>query len=144
MKNTCTNIDQFMAGLRKRNPGQEEFHEAVQEVASDVLPFIANHKDYQGECLPERLTEPDRIISFRVSWVDDEGNVRANRAWRLQVWQGWTRTRGLVWWGGAGQRLCTSITKDLAHQGRRHPRHPNCHPHQPSLFPSAVSSRPAS
>ncbi len=84
MKNTCTNIDQFMAGLRKRNPGQEEFHEAVQEVASDVLPFIANHKDYRGECLLERLTEPDRIISFRVSWVDDEGNVRANRAWRVQ------------------------------------------------------------
>ncbi len=84
MKSTCTNIDQFMAGLRKRNPGQEEFHEAVQEVASDVLPFIANHKDYQGECLLERLTEPDRIISFRVSWVDDEGNVRANRAWRVQ------------------------------------------------------------
>ncbi|PKI02991.1 NADP-specific glutamate dehydrogenase [Glaciecola sp. 33A] len=84
MKNTCTDIDQFMAGLRKRNPGQEEFHEAVQEVAADVLPFIANHKDYQGECLLERLTEPDRIISFRVSWVDDEGNVRANRAWRVQ------------------------------------------------------------
>jgi glutamate dehydrogenase (NADP+) len=84
MKNTCTNIDQFMDGLRKRNPGQEEFHEAVQEVASDVLPFIANHKDYQGECLLERLTEPDRVISFRVSWVDDEGNVRANRAWRVQ------------------------------------------------------------
>jgi glutamate dehydrogenase (NADP+) len=84
MKSTCTDIDQFMAGLRKRSPGQEEFHEAVQEVASDVLPFIANHKDYRGECLLERLTEPDRIISFRVSWVDDEGNVRANRAWRVQ------------------------------------------------------------
>jgi glutamate dehydrogenase (NADP+) len=84
MKNTCTNIDQFMAGLRKRNPGQEEFHEAVLEVASDVLPFIEDHKDYQGQCLLERLTEPDRVISFRVGWVDDEGNVRANRAWRVQ------------------------------------------------------------
>jgi glutamate dehydrogenase (NADP+) len=84
MKNTCTNIDQFMAGLRTRNPGQEEFHEAVLEVASDVLPFIEDHKDYQGQCLLERLTEPDRVISFRVGWVDDEGNVRANRAWRVQ------------------------------------------------------------
>jgi glutamate dehydrogenase (NADP+) len=84
MDNTCTDIDQFMAGLRKRNPGQEEFHEAVHEVASDVLPFIANHKDYQGEGLLERLTEPDRVISFRVSWVDDGGNIRANRAWRVQ------------------------------------------------------------
>lgn len=84
MKNTCTDLDAFMAGLRKRNPGQDEFHAAVQEVASDVLPYIRNHPDYQGECLLERLTEPDRIISFRVSWVDDEGNVRANRAWRVQ------------------------------------------------------------
>ena len=82
--NTCTDLDSFMSGLRKRNPGQQEFHDAVQEVASDVLPFIAEHDDYNGECLLERLTEPDRIISFRVSWVDDEGYVRANRAWRVQ------------------------------------------------------------
>ena len=81
---TCTDIDSFMDGLRKRNPGQQEFHDAVQEVASDVLPFIADNDTYQGECLLERLTEPDRVISFRVSWVDDEGNVRANRAWRVQ------------------------------------------------------------
>ncbi|MDB4393234.1 glutamate dehydrogenase, partial [Akkermansiaceae bacterium] len=73
-----------MSGLKKRNPGQQEFHDAVQEVASDILPFVADHKDYQGECFLERLTEPDRIISFRVSWVDDQGNVRANRAWRVQ------------------------------------------------------------
>ncbi|MCL4109305.1 UNVERIFIED_CONTAM: hypothetical protein GTU68_019733 [Idotea baltica] len=73
-----------MAGLEKRNPGQTEFHEAVKEVAADVLPFINDNDDYQSECLLERLTEPDRVISFRVSWKDDEGNVRANRAWRVQ------------------------------------------------------------
>ncbi|MDB4274500.1 NADP-specific glutamate dehydrogenase [Akkermansiaceae bacterium] len=84
MDNTCTDLDSFMSGLKKRNPGQQEFHDAVQEVASDILPFVADHKDYQGECFLERLTEPDRIISFRVSWVDDQGNVRANRAWRVQ------------------------------------------------------------
>ncbi|BDS07234.1 glutamate dehydrogenase [Oceaniferula spumae] len=84
MSKTCTDLDTFMSGLKKRNPGQKEFHAAVHEVASDVLPFIADNKDYQGECLLERLTEPDRIISFRVSWVDDDGNVRANRAWRVQ------------------------------------------------------------
>lgn len=82
--NTCTDIDSFMSGLRSRNPGQLEFHDAVQEVAADVLPFIADHEEYHSECLLERLTEPDRIISFRVSWVDDKGNVRANRAWRVQ------------------------------------------------------------
>jgi len=84
MNNTCTDLATFMSGLKKRNPGESEFHEAVQEVASDVLPFVANHPDYQSECLLERLTEPDRVISFRVSWKDDEGNVRANRAWRVQ------------------------------------------------------------
>ena len=81
---TCTDLDQFMDGLRKRNPGQDEFHQAVQEVAADVLPFIADHKKFQDDCILERLTEPDRVISFRVSWVDDAGNVRANRAWRVQ------------------------------------------------------------
>ena len=84
MKNICTSLDAFMTGLRKRNPAQPEFHDAVEEVASDVLPFVADHKEYHGECLLERLTEPDRVISFRVSWVDDDGNVRANRAWRVQ------------------------------------------------------------
>ena len=83
-ENSCSDLDTFMDGLRKRNPGQEEFHAAVQEVASDILPFIQDNKKYQDECLLERLTEPDRVISFRVSWVDDEGNVRANRAWRVQ------------------------------------------------------------
>lgn len=53
-------------------------------MASDIIPFLADHKEFQGECLLERLTEPDRVISFRVSWVDDEGNVRADRAWRVQ------------------------------------------------------------
>ena len=82
--NTCTDLRKFMSGLRKRNPGQKEFHQAVQEVAADVLPFIVDHKKYQDGCILERLTEPDRVISFRVSWVDDSGSVRANRAWRVQ------------------------------------------------------------
>jgi glutamate dehydrogenase (NADP+) len=85
MKSTiCSDVESFMAGLHKRNPGEPEFHDAVHEVAGDVLPFIAENPAYQSGCLLERLTEPDRIISFRVSWVDDAGNVRANRAWRVQ------------------------------------------------------------
>lgn len=82
--NTCTDLDAFMSGLRKRNPGQLEFHDAVQEVAADVLPFIAEHDEYQGDFLLERLSEPDRVVSFRVTWVDDAGNIRFNRAWRVQ------------------------------------------------------------
>ena len=77
-------INRFMEGLVKRNPGELEFQQAVQEVVSTILPFIAENPEYQDAALMERLTEPDRIITFRVSWVDDDGNARVNRAWRVQ------------------------------------------------------------
>ncbi len=84
MKTPC-NLEAFMKGLKSRNPIQTEFHDAVQEVASDVIPYLEeNARDWQEGCLLERLTEPDRVISFRVSWKDDKGNVRVNRAWRVQ------------------------------------------------------------
>jgi len=84
MSNYCHDVEEFMTGLRKRNPGQQEFHDAVHEVVSDVIPFIEQNEKYQHDRVLERLTEPDRVLSFRVSWVDDDGNVRANRAWRVQ------------------------------------------------------------
>ena len=77
-------IERFMAGLERRNPGQPEFHQAVREVADTVVPFIARNPQYQGAELMERLTEPDRIIAFRVTWQDDAGRMRVNRAWRVQ------------------------------------------------------------
>ena len=77
-------IERFMAGLERRNPGQPEFHQAVREVANTVVPFIARNPQYQGAELMERLTEPDRIITFRVTWPDDAGRMRVNRAWRVQ------------------------------------------------------------
>ena len=77
-------IERFMAKVIKRNPGESEFHQAVREVAHSVIPFTFEHPDYRKEKILERLTEPDRIIIFRVSWEDDEGNVRADRAWRVQ------------------------------------------------------------
>ena len=77
-------IDQFMAGLVKRNPGEPEFHQAVQEVAETIMPFILDHKKYEEANILERLTEPDRVVIFRVCWEDDDGNIRANRAWRVQ------------------------------------------------------------
>ncbi len=77
-------LDKFMAGLVKRNPGEPEFHQAVQEVAETLLPFLAENPQYQKAQILERMTEPDRIIIFRVTWEDDQGNIRANRAWRVQ------------------------------------------------------------
>ena len=81
----CPEIyENFISGLEKHNPNEPEFHQAVHEVAQDVIPFIANNPKYQDRLLLERMTEPDRIISFRVCWVDDEGNIRANRGYRVQ------------------------------------------------------------
>ena len=77
-------VDQFMAGLVKRNPHEPEFHQAVREVVETLMPFVQEHSKYQDAQILERMTEPDRIITFRVCWEDDEGNVRVNRAWRVQ------------------------------------------------------------
>lgn len=75
---------QFMRGLKKRNPGEPEFHQAVQEVVETLMPFVIENPKYKESQILERMTEPDRIIIFRVTWEDDEGNFRANRAWRVQ------------------------------------------------------------
>ena len=77
-------LAQFMQGLRKRNPHENEFHQAVEEFAESVLPFVAENPEYVRGQILERLTEPDRIIVFRVCWEDDLGNIRTNRAWRVQ------------------------------------------------------------
>jgi glutamate dehydrogenase (NADP+) len=77
-------LDRFMAGLIRRNPGEREFHQAVREVASKVLPYINAHPEYEKGRILERMTEPDRIVIFRVSWEDDQGNVRVNRGYRVQ------------------------------------------------------------
>ena len=77
-------LEGFMTGLIKRNPGETEFHQAVREVAETLMPFLDEHRKYKDAQILERLTEPDRIIIFRVTWVDDQGNIRANRASRVQ------------------------------------------------------------
>ena len=77
-------IDAFMAGLVRRNPGQPEFHQAVREVTESLMPYLLEHPRYRKAQILERMTEPDRVIIFRVTWEDDKGNIRANRAWRVQ------------------------------------------------------------
>jgi len=77
-------LDEFMQGLIKRNPGEIEFHQAVEEVADSVIPYINKHPKYIKARILERMTEPDRTIIFRVCWEDDAGNVRTNRGYRVQ------------------------------------------------------------
>ena len=77
-------VEKFMNGLKKRNPGEPEFHQAVHELATSVMPVVSENPEYERAQILERMTEPDRIIIFRVSWEDDTGCVRHNRAWRVQ------------------------------------------------------------
>ena len=77
-------LDQFMQGLKKRNPHETEFQQAVCEVATSVMPWYLQHDEYRKAQILERVTEPDRIISFRVTWETDQGEIRANRAHRVQ------------------------------------------------------------
>ena len=77
-------LDTFMSGLKRRNPGEPEFHQAVQEVAGSIIPFIQDKPRYMKMRILERLAEPDRVVAFRVCWEDDEGNIRVNRGYRVQ------------------------------------------------------------
>ncbi|MCB1093969.1 MAG: NADP-specific glutamate dehydrogenase [Verrucomicrobiae bacterium] len=81
---TQTEVRKFMQGLIKRNAGEPEFHQAVEEVVETLMPHVLENSQYREAQILERLTEPDRIIIFRVTWEDDEGNVRVNRGWRVQ------------------------------------------------------------
>jgi glutamate dehydrogenase (NADP+) len=77
-------MSDFMDGVKRRNRGQHEFHQAVEEWAHDVIPYVNANPHYQDHNLSERMTEPDRVIMFRVTWQDDDGRIRVNKGYRVQ------------------------------------------------------------
>lgn len=77
-------IEEFLTAVETRNPGQPEFIQAVAEVMESLWPYIADHPRYAEHGLLDRLVEPERIIQFRVSWMDDSGEVHVNRGYRIQ------------------------------------------------------------
>ena len=77
-------LSTFIEGVKKRNPGQPEFVQAVQEVAEDIYDFIEDKEQYHSQQILRRIAEPDRVISFRVVWQDDKNNIRVQRGWRVQ------------------------------------------------------------
>ena len=79
-----TTLAAFMDYLKARDPHQPEFAQAVHEVMESVWPFVLEHPRYAEQGLLERMVEPERVIQFRVAWVDDHGSTRVNRAWRVQ------------------------------------------------------------
>lgn len=78
-------LQSFMDMVSKRNPNEPEFLQAVHEVAETVLPFIEQNKKYHGKMLLERMVEAERVIMFRVTWLDDNGNTQVNRGYRIQM-----------------------------------------------------------
>ena len=77
-------LNDLMARVEKRNPGEPEFHQTVREVLESIEPVLEQRPDYITSGVVERMVEPERIIKFRVPWVDDNGNVQVNRGFRIQ------------------------------------------------------------
>ncbi len=78
-------VKNFLDKVSQRNSNEPEFMQAVHEVAETIIPFIEKNKKYQNKMLLERMVEPERVVMFRVSWLDDEGNVQVNRGFRIQM-----------------------------------------------------------
>ncbi|MEI6865283.1 NADP-specific glutamate dehydrogenase [Flavicella sp.] len=78
-------IDEFMEQVRARDAHEPEFLQAVQEVADTVIPYIVKNSIYYGKNILLRMVEPERVIMFRVSWVDDTGDIHVNRGYRIQM-----------------------------------------------------------
>ena len=79
-----TYVEKVLAQLKERNPGEPEFHQAATEILLTLKPVIERHPEYERAALLERFTEPERVVMFRVPWVDDKGKVHVNRGYRVQ------------------------------------------------------------
>lgn len=84
MKDTKAYLQEVMDTVIKRNKGEFEFHQAVREVLESIAPVIDRHPEYRDRAIVESIVEPERVIKFRVPWVDDEGRVQINRGFRVQ------------------------------------------------------------
>ena len=78
-------VKEFMAKVVAKNPGEVEFHQAVQEVVESLIPFIEENPKYKVAKILERIAEPERVIMFRVPWIDDKGEFQINRGFRIEM-----------------------------------------------------------
>jgi glutamate dehydrogenase (NADP+) len=78
-------VEEFMDRIKQKNPNEPEFHQAVQEVTESLMPFIKKNPKYRKSKILERIAEPERVVMFRVSWLDDNGEVQINRGYRIQM-----------------------------------------------------------
>lgn len=85
VKDVSTKVSTFMEKIIAKNPGETEFHQAVHEVAHSLMPFLEENPKYQEAKILERIAEPERVIMFRVPWMDDKGEIQINRGYRIQM-----------------------------------------------------------
>lgn len=78
-------VKEFMAKVIAKNPGEKEFHQAVEEVVISLMPFIEENPKYKEAKILERIIEPERVILFRVPWVDDKGEIQVNKGYRIEM-----------------------------------------------------------
>ncbi len=78
-------VKSLMAEVKAKNPAQPEFHQAVEEVADSIAIVLDRHPEYRAARILERIIEPERVITFRVPWVDDQGEVNINRGFRIEM-----------------------------------------------------------
>ncbi len=77
-------VKTFMEKVIEKNPGEKEFHQAVREVVESIMPYIEKNPKYKKAKILERIVEPERVIMFRVPWVDDKGEIQINRGYRVE------------------------------------------------------------
>jgi len=85
MANYEQQVNDFMAKVIAKNPGELEFHQAVHEVVESLIPFIEENPQYREAKILERMIEPERVIMFRVPWLDDKGGIQINRGYRIEM-----------------------------------------------------------
>lgn len=79
-----TYVERVLKNLKKRNPNEPEFHQAATEILTTLAPVVEKHPEYEKAGLLERFVEPERVVMFRVPWVDDKGKVQVNKGYRVQ------------------------------------------------------------
>ncbi|MHC4767936.1 MAG: Glu/Leu/Phe/Val dehydrogenase dimerization domain-containing protein, partial [Planctomycetota bacterium] len=84
MDKTSSIVDDFMARVEERNPHEPEFLQAVREVVSSLVVVIQKHPEYRKARILERVVEPERVIQFRIPWMDDAGEIHVNRGFRVE------------------------------------------------------------
>jgi glutamate dehydrogenase/leucine dehydrogenase len=78
-------VEQFMTQITAKNPNETEFHQAVQEVAESLIPFIEENPKYKHAKILDRIAEPERVILFRIPWLDDKGEIQINKGYRIEM-----------------------------------------------------------